>query len=78
MNENGGIYRRIGSTPRRLGAISAGGEQPASSTEAVEPTPVAPRSTLGLLVQRTLIERCGPPSVVVDRGGRVIYFHGDT
>jgi two-component system CheB/CheR fusion protein len=38
--------------------------------------PVKPSPTL--LLQRALLERYGPPTVVVDRSDQVVYFHGAT
>ena len=35
-----------------------------------------PRPTL--LIQRALLEHYGPPTVVVDRTDRIVYFHGAT
>ena len=39
---------------------------------------VAPRASLSILTQRTLLDRFAPPSVVVDSEGRIVYFHGET
>jgi two-component system CheB/CheR fusion protein len=77
VNKKWRIYRRVGVT--RHGSVqfplaSAGRYE----ADAGEPIATPPRSALGLLMQRTLIERYGPPAVLVDRRGRVIYFHGDT
>ena len=71
------IYRRIG--PTRHGSVQFPLQTTASfGSDQPESIPAPPRSTLGLLVQRTLMERHSPPAVLVDRQGRVIYFHGDT
>ena len=37
-----------------------------------------PRPSATLLIQRALLERYGPPTVVVDRSDRIVYFHGAT
>ncbi|HZW07152.1 MAG TPA: chemotaxis protein CheB, partial [Phycisphaerales bacterium] len=36
------------------------------------------RASIAQLAQRTLLERHTPPSVVIDRAQRIVYFHGDT
>ena len=38
----------------------------------------AARPSATLFLQRALLERYGPPTVVVDRGDQVVYYHGDT
>ncbi|MBS0418614.1 MAG: PAS domain-containing protein [Proteobacteria bacterium] len=44
-----------------------------------EPGPAsAERPTGVLLLQRALLERYGPPTVVVDRAEQIVYFHGAT
>ena len=71
------IFRRIAGTRHSYvqsapeGAISVGGTIPELAT-------ALPRSALGMVVQRTLIERYSPPAVVIDRDGRIIYFQGET
>jgi two-component system CheB/CheR fusion protein len=40
--------------------------------------PDAPRPSATLLIQRALLEHYGPPTVVVDRTDRIVYFHGAT
>ncbi len=40
--------------------------------------PDAPRPSATLLIQRALLEHYGPPTVVVDRSDRIVYFHGAT
>jgi two-component system CheB/CheR fusion protein len=36
------------------------------------------RSATTLAIQQALFEQFGPPTVVVDRGDRIVYYHGDT
>ena len=38
----------------------------------------SPRPSATLLIQRALLEHYGPPTVVVDRSDRIVYFHGAT
>jgi two-component system CheB/CheR fusion protein len=38
----------------------------------------SPRPSATLLIQRALLEHYGPPTVVIDRTDRVVYFHGAT
>jgi two-component system, chemotaxis family, CheB/CheR fusion protein len=77
VNRKWRIYRRIGAA--RQGSIAPAQETAFSfGRDNAERSATLPRSTLGLLVQRTLTERYSPPAVVVDRRGRVVYFQGDT
>ena len=76
VNKKWRIYRRIGGT--RHGSVQFPLQTTSFDGELPESIAAPPRSTLGLLVQQTLIERHSPPAVLVDRQGRVIYFHGDT
>jgi two-component system, chemotaxis family, CheB/CheR fusion protein len=73
------IYRRVGPTrygavdfpmPRLVGMSSEG--------EMASPFGGIPRQTLNHLVQKTLLTRYTPPSIVVDRQSRVVLFHGRT
>lgn len=73
------IYRRVG--PTRHGAIEF--PLPRSMTRSggeVEPAPVPglPRVNLPYLAQQALLDRYSPPSVVIDRQQRIVFFHGRT
>lgn len=37
-----------------------------------------PRPSATLLIQRALLEQFGPPTLVVDRSDRIVYYHGAT
>ena len=71
------IYRRIGPTRHDMIDMPAGRR---SSGEPAGPFPDqgGPQARLHQLAQRALVSRFAPPSVIIDRGGRAIYFHGDT
>jgi two-component system CheB/CheR fusion protein len=74
------IYRRTGSTQHRFAELpSLATRIYESPTRLLEPAavPVA-RPSATLILQRALLERYGPPTVVVDRTDQVVYFHGDT
>jgi two-component system CheB/CheR fusion protein len=74
------IYRRTGTSQHRFAELPAfvsrvaGNGAPAS--EPVLAPAARPSATVAL--QRALLERYGPPTVVVDRNDHVAYFHGDT
>ncbi|HEU5135868.1 MAG TPA: chemotaxis protein CheB [Steroidobacteraceae bacterium] len=76
------IYRRTGAAQLRF----AGGadtpslrlrDETARYNESLQ-NPDAPRPTATLFIQRALLEHYGPPTVVVDRTDRIVYFHGAT
>ena len=72
------IFRRIGPTRHDIVSFPVIGGHPVSeraeSPSATEPASVRVTET----ARRVLLDRYAPASVVVDRKGRVIYFHGDT
>ena len=76
------LYRRIGSAQLRFAGIT---ETPnlrlRDETARFAETGLnldAPRPSATLLIQRALLEHYGPPTVVVDRSDRIVYFHGAT
>ena len=71
------IYRRIGPTRHDMIDMPAGRR---SSGEPAGPFPDqgGPQARLHQFAQRALVSRFAPPSVIADRSGRVLYFHGDT
>ena len=73
-----GIYRRprAGRYPVGLLPAVAGRITPASADPLETPQARAAQPSLTLLLQRALLERFGPPTIVVDRVDQVIYFHG--
>ena len=76
------IYRRTGPAQLRF---ASGTDSPnlrlrdetARYAETLQ-NPDAPRPSATLLIQRALLEHYGPPTVVVDRTDRIVYFHGAT
>jgi two-component system CheB/CheR fusion protein len=76
------IYRRTGSAQLRFsGGTEASGlrlrDETARYADPVQNLD-APRPSATLLIQRALLEHYGPPTVVVDRSDRIVYFHGAT
>jgi two-component system CheB/CheR fusion protein len=73
------IYRRAGlNRPRiELPSFSARSPDESGRTQEVVALPNA-RPSATLILQRALLERYGPPTVVVDRSDHIVYFHGAT
>ena len=73
------IYRRSGATQPRLGPLPAFVAR-ASTVHLAARTAATPigRNAAPLLMQAALLEKFGPPTVVIDANERVVYFHGDT
>ena len=70
------LYRRIGLTQQ--GMINFPGRtSPPAGTGADLDRPLS-RASLSQATARTLLEHHSPPSVVVDRHGRIVYYHGET
>jgi two-component system CheB/CheR fusion protein len=75
------IYRRTGTAQLRF---ASGVESPSLRLrdETVRYAETmhadAPRPSATLLIQRALLEHYGPPTVIVDRTDRIVYFHGAT
>src|SRR5262249_36311291 len=52
---------------------------PEDTRQMLEPqTLMSARPSATLMLQRALLERYGPPTVVIDRNDQVVYFHGAT
>lgn len=70
------IYRKTGGGHVRVSDVSNFALRPESRTG--EPIAAFPtgRPSATLLLQRALLERYGPPTVVVDRADQIVYFHG--
>jgi two-component system CheB/CheR fusion protein len=73
------IFRRVG--PTRHGSVDFplphALRGPGPGGMAIERRP-NPRPSLAQVAQRTLLAHHTPAAVMVDRDGRVVYFHGDT
>jgi two-component system CheB/CheR fusion protein len=74
------IYRRIGAAQHRFSELPSFAarlaDEPARLLDPSIPAPARPSATL--ILQRALLERYGPPTVVVDRADQIVYFHGAT
>jgi two-component system CheB/CheR fusion protein len=73
------IYRRVGlNRPRvELPSFSTRSLDEATRTHEAPALPQT-RPSATLVLQRALLERYGPPTVVVDRSDQIVYFHGAT
>jgi two-component system CheB/CheR fusion protein len=75
------IYRRIG--PTRHGMMEFPRRRPSDAQTAIggedrgQPRPPS-RASVPQQTHRALLDRYTPPSVVVDRQYRIVYFHGNT
>jgi len=73
------IYRRIGPTRHDLVTYPPPrGTEVSSGTGGPLPPPPQPAAPVAELARRALLERYAPASVLIDRKGRVLYFHGTT
>ena len=75
------VFRRLGPTRHDIidfPVLSGTRRTPAPDGPARHDLPQARPTTPADLVRRTLSERFAPASVLVDRQGRAIYFHGAT
>ncbi|MBV8742685.1 MAG: PAS domain-containing protein, partial [Sinobacteraceae bacterium] len=73
------IYRRTGMAQQRFSDVpSFAVRMPGSTGLSLETAASNTRPSATLLLQRALLERYGPPTVVVDRSDQVVYFHGLT
>ncbi|MDB6157236.1 MAG: torS, partial [Gammaproteobacteria bacterium] len=77
------IYRRTGTAQHRFAEVpsfaSFAVRAPDDTVRMLEtPTLAASRPSATLMLQRALLERYGPPTVVVDRTDQIMYFHGAT
>jgi two-component system CheB/CheR fusion protein len=71
------IYRRIGAA-RRPALDFPTTTAPLALPDVAHATTPAERPAVGLFIQRILTERYCPPSIVIDRKHRIVYFHGAT
>jgi two-component system, chemotaxis family, CheB/CheR fusion protein len=74
------IYRRLGATRHDIidfPVLSSSTSQK-DGEEAAAPANGQPAQRLVDVAQRALIERFAPASVLIERGGRVLWFHGST
>ncbi len=76
LNKKWRIYRRVG-TDRR-GVVDLPRHVPPRDGETRPADESAHHPSLSQLAQRELMHRYTPPSVVVDRAMKVVYFHGET
>jgi two-component system CheB/CheR fusion protein len=82
VNKKWRIFRRTGPVQPHLmnmpTFVPRSQSNSARLAEASADLTASTRSTATLLLQRALLERYGPPTVVVDRSDQVVYFHGAT
>jgi two-component system CheB/CheR fusion protein len=76
------IYRRMGSAQHRFSTVPSFSarvhqEDPARLQD-LPSLQATTRPSATLVLQRALLERYGPPTVVVDRRDQVVYYHGAT
>lgn len=73
------IYRRSSASQPRLGPFPPFVVRPPTIHLGARgaPTPIG-RAAAPLLMQAALLEKFGPPTVVIDSNERIVYFHGDT
>jgi two-component system, chemotaxis family, CheB/CheR fusion protein len=74
------IYRRLGPTRHDLVnfPLLSGPTRPAHADGATAPAAEPPPARLAEVAQRALLERFAPASVLIDRKGRALWFHGPT
>jgi PAS domain S-box-containing protein len=73
------IYRRLGPTRHDLIDYPPPGESAgARNVEKLAPPSSEPSLPAAEVARRALLERYAPASVLIDRKGRVLYFHGTT
>lgn len=74
------IYRRLGPTRHDIMdfPLLPGRAQPKNADEAAMADNGRPLLRLAEVAQRALLERFAPASVLIDRAGRILWFHGST
>ncbi|MFN3275376.1 MAG: chemotaxis protein CheB [Paracoccus sp. (in: a-proteobacteria)] len=72
------IYRRLETTRRDLVGYSPPRSQPNQPDRKTSPPSPAPPASAADMARRALLEHFAPASVLIDRKGRVLYFHGTT
>jgi two-component system, chemotaxis family, CheB/CheR fusion protein len=73
------IYRRSSASQPHLGSLPPFAARPLAMHVGARPpaTPIG-RTSAPVLIQAALLEKLGPPTVVIDANERIVYFHGDT
>ncbi len=74
------IYRRTGAAQHRFQELPSFASRVYEDVARLNEPDAAPaaRPSATLVLQRALLERYGPPTVVVDRSDQIVYFHGAT
>jgi two-component system CheB/CheR fusion protein len=74
------IYRRESNRAHRLLELPRASAYGLAETQRLEALVLRSpqRSATTLAVQQALFDQFGPPTVVVDRSDRIVYYHGDT
>ncbi|MGH8256474.1 MAG: chemotaxis protein CheB [Steroidobacteraceae bacterium] len=71
------IYRRTGATQHRFTDLPTLRAPQARVVPAVAPVVSIARPSATIAIQAALLEKFGPPTVVVDVNERIVYFHGN-
>ena len=74
------IYRRESNRAHRLLELPRASVYGLAETQRLEALVLRSpqRSATTIAIQQALFEQFGPPTVVVDRSDRIVYYHGDT
>ncbi len=74
------IFRRIGPTRHDIldFPLLSGRSRPSNNAESAMPDTGRPPQHIVDVAQRALLERFAPASVLIDRNGQVVWFHGST
>jgi two-component system, chemotaxis family, CheB/CheR fusion protein len=74
------IYRRESNRAHRLLELPRASAYGLAETQRLEALVLRSpqRSATTLAIQQALFDQFGPPTVVVDRSDRIVYYHGDT
>jgi two-component system CheB/CheR fusion protein len=72
------IFRRTGPTQHRFTDLPTFAVRTLGEAAREPDSASAARASATFAIQRSLLERYGPPTVVVNRADEVVYFHGDT
>jgi two-component system CheB/CheR fusion protein len=72
------IYRKTGSSAHRYAQLPMFVSRALPDVPRAELAPNLTRSATVFVLQQALFECFGPPTVIVDREDRIVYFHGNT
>jgi two-component system, chemotaxis family, CheB/CheR fusion protein len=72
------IFRRTGPSQHRFTELPSFALRSLGEAAREPDANAAARASAAFSIQRALLERYGPPTIVVNRTEEVVYFHGDT